>query len=240
MAYSQPLTDFAQSIYLATRNRYYDDIASADGQTYISQVVDWTNQFLDELETTVDDNGQPVLWNWLKQKDYELETVNTGDTDISLDSEVLHIVTSSSRPVKIFLNDRVMSEWPIVSPSQIREYWKPGGGDLIARFGDSLFLSREITETENGGTMVCDVVTAIPRLISGNERALSIVKPKQLLILGVAKNSTLPDIVQGGLSPTYLQKYNDLLQSAILFNNNTSSSDFIVKEDYGYIGGVGF
>ena len=88
--------------------------------------------------------------------------------------------------------------------------------------------------------MLADVETSLPRMSTTNVKILSIVKPKQLLILGVAKNSTLPDIVQGGLSPSYVQKYNDLLQGAIARNNSSTQADTIDRDNFSNIHGVGF
>lgn len=90
---------------------------------------------------------------------------------------------------------------------------------------------------------MADVIDYIPRLeaaVDGQYNAdmLDLVTPKQLIILGVAKNATLPDIVQGGISPSLTQKYNDLLQKAILENNKTAEVYTVERESFDFIRGV--
>lgn len=242
MAYSKTITQFAQQVYLTIKNRYYDDIESDDGQIYISQVIDWTNLFLGELENTVDLSGNPVYWKWLRQQGYDLGTVQEGDTDILIDPEVMHVIPYFDRKAEIRGTDgKVLSRWDLVTPDQISEMsWRYHYSDQVCQVGDTLLFNRPIKDIENDGNIFIDVVTYFPKISGSNTEVLTIVKPKQLLVLGVAKNSTLPDIVQGGLSPSYVQKYTDLLQNAISINNASSISDHQDRSDFSYISGVGF
>lgn len=235
MAYTQKLTTFAQKVYLTVNGSYLDDIASTDGQNYIAQVIDWLNGYLDELETTVDPYGQPVCWNFLRTQDYNFGTANAGDSTVDLDDEVLQVVATEKRPVKIVKDGQTVSEWKVVSANQI-------GSDpsklMVAKVGTLLFFSRSFNDNEDGGDILGDVAISLDRATSTNDSALAVAKPFQLLVLGVAKNSVLPDIVQGGLTPTFVQKYNDLLQASILVNNATSDSDYVDRDDNGYISGL--
>lgn len=237
MAYSSTITAFAQSVYLAVKNRYFDEIADDDGQAYIAQVLDWTNQYLDELETVVDSMGQPVAWNWLRTPDFNLGASVAGDTSLPLNASVRELIASPKRPVQIVVGDDVVSSWTVVNPSQMRRNtWD----NQVAKVGSLLVFSRPLKESEDAGQVQGDILGSIPRMAELEESALTLVKPRQLLVLGVAKNSSLPDIVQGGLSPSFVQKYNDLLQAAILFNNATADADFVEYDDFSNIGGVGF
>lgn len=237
MAYSAPLTAFAQSIYLVIKNRYFDDIAGDDGQEFITQVIDWTNQYLDEFETTVDAFGQPVDWNFMRTNSVELGQAETGESQIDLDESILRIIATPKRPVTITVDDQVVSRWIVVKPNQ---FDSTSSQNMVSQIGDALYFNKTFTEQENGGTIAGDITSSLDRVTASKITALTLIKPKQLLILGVAKNSSLPDIVQGGLSPSFVQKYNDLIASAILFNNASSTADTADRDDFGFVGGVGF
>lgn len=244
MAYPTALINFAQSIYLITKNRYFDDISSDDGQNFIAQIIDHTNQVLDELENITDPTGEPVDWNWLNQVGFDLGTATIDTTVtypvIDLDSSVQSLIADPSRYVQISNNGEVVSNWKVVTPDQINLKPERNDEDMVARVGSQLMFSRQFTDDENNGDITGDCLISVPRMSATNTKCLDIVKPKQLLVLGVAKNITLPDIVQGGLSPSYVQKYNDLLQSAIARNAKTAKSNQVEMDNYNFIHGVGF
>jgi hypothetical protein len=241
MSPTAQLTAFAQSIYLAIKNRYFDDIEGEDGQIFVSQIIDWTNQYLDELENITNSNGELVDWNWLRQPNYELGTASIDEDTIELPREVQTLIADERRRVQILDEDgKVISSWAVVTPDQLNSNKGKHTELMVVRYGLNLQFSRPFKEDEDGMTIVGDSDISLPRLSRTNVKVLSIVKPKQLLILGVGKNATLPDIVQGGLSPSYVQKYNDLLQSAIARNSSSSLGDTIERENFSYIHGVGF
>lgn len=241
MSPTEQITAFAQSIYLVIKNRYFDDIESEDGQTYISQVIDWTNQYLDELENITDQNGNVVNWNWSREVNYELGQVSEGDSTLTFSSNVMSLIPDQHRAVELVVDDEVVSRWALVTPEQIHSNPLGNTENLAAVSGGNILqFSRAIREDEDGAMVRCDALLSLPRLSTTNVRVLRMVKPKQLLVLGVAKNATLPDIVQGGLSPSYVQKYNDLLIAAIARNSLSSRSDTVKRENFSHIGGVGF
>lgn len=233
------LQTFAQSIYLTIKNRYFDDIAGEDGQTYIAQVIDWTNMFLDELENTVEpDTSQLVNWWFARQNGFTLGTATQGAASITLPTAIDRLLTEEQRYVQIQQDGTTISNWAVVHPKDISSRSDRVVEDMCAVVGTSLVFSRAFKDTEQNGTIIGDVVTSLPRLSATNIKLLSIVKPKQLLILGVAKNATLPDIVQGGLSPSYTQKFTDLMQSAITRSMASSVAPVAARDDYGSIGGI--
>lgn len=234
------LTAFAQSIYLTIKNRYFDEIEGEDGQNYILQVMDWTNMFLDEIENITDANGNLVDWNWYRQMGYELGTANEGEASFDVDREVGFLLPGEQRYVQILQDGTAVSNWAVVTPDQISNRRDRIVEDTVTQLGSTLVFSRAFKDTENGGTVIGDVSISLPRMTKTNVRVLNIVKPKTLLVLGVAKNATLPDIVQGGLSPSYVQKYNDLLTSAIARNSASSLASIVQRDSYGGIRGVGF
>lgn len=235
MPYSAPLTAFSQSVYLTIKGRHLDDIADSDGQEYIAQVVDAGNGWLDEIENAVDVLGNRVDFNFMRTMDFSFGAAALGDSTVVIsDTDVLNVLSDAKRPLKITKAGQVVSRWQVVAPSQLGDSYS----DMVAKVGNTLYFSRAFRDTESGGTITADVTKGIPRLSDSSDDAISQVIPRQLFVLGVAKNLSLPDIVQGGLSPSFVQKYNDLLQSAIISNKTSSSSNFQVSDDDGWIGGV--
>lgn len=240
MSPTAQLQAFAQSVYLVTKGRYFDDITSDDGVTFVDQTIDWTNQYIDELENELDASGQPLDWKWVRVGGFTLGTASEGDASIDTPSGINNLLTGENRYVQILQDGSVVSNWAVVAPDQITNKADRVVEDMCTLVGTTIVFSRAFLDYEDGGTIIGDVTTPFPRLSLTNVKVLSLVKPKQLLILGVAKNVTLPDIVQGGLSPSYVQKYNDLLQNAIARNQAGSISEVAQRDNYSFIGGVGF
>lgn len=239
MAAIDDLRAFAQSVYLVIKNRYYDDITDDDGVVFVNQVVDWTNQFLDELENELDASGQPINWRWVRFPQYTLGSATEGDTSITAPAEMNNLIADQKRWVLI-TNGSKVSRWLVVDPEQIDNSRTVSTKQYCAQVGSTIVFSRPFNADEDGGTITGDITKFITRVSLSNVEALTTVKPKQLLILGVAKNATLPDIVQGGLSPSYVQKFNDLLQGAIARNTASATPDKATRDDFSSVGGVGF
>lgn len=222
---------FSQSVYLVKNNRYFDNIDSTAGTNYIDQVVDWTNQFLDELEREAD-------WNYVRDNDYDFGTVTTTAPEVELPEEIRKLVVEHERPLTIRQDGVVVSSWEVVNPNMLVNPSAFTGRDRVAIVKRSIVFSRPLNDTELGGNVIADAIEFIPRLTTSDAGVLDIVDPAQLLVLGVAKNSTLPDIVKGGTSPSFAQKYADLLEFAKMENNATATAADIVRDNYGYIGGI--
>lgn len=249
MSPKQQLEKFAQKVYLTIKNRYYDDIEQEDGQTFIQQVADWTNMYIDELEQVTGPDGQVVDWWFARGNAVAFGTVAEGSSSISIPSTIERLVVDELRYVQIQQDGTTISNWAIVQPKDITNRTDRIVEDMCAVVGNNVVFSRAFKDTEASGTVVADAMLKIPRItyaLSGdgftinpsNIGALSMVKPQQLLIMGVAKNATLPDIVQGKLSPSYVQKYNDLLQGAVARSMATSMSSETVRDDFSGIGGT--
>lgn len=234
-------------VYLTRYNREIDGIdpetwgivTDADALAEIRKTIAWANMFVDELEREVDSSGVPINWSFVRENDVELGTVTSGMTELELDTDdILRLVIQEERPLTIVFDGSAVSTWDVVNADQITKRSTSGRSDRVAVVGGKILFSRAFKDTEVGGTLVADVIYHIPRLASAEADMIETVKPYQLLVLGVAKNATLPDIVQGGLSPSFVQRYGDLLEAVKLGNQNSSTADELVKEDYGYIGGI--
>ncbi len=238
MSPADTLNKFANSIYLTIKNRYFDDIEGEDGQVYVTQVIDWTNMFLDELRNTVNNDGGLVDWWFVRESNYPLGVATEGEASIATPKDVERLITDEMRYVQVLQDNAVVSNWAVVHPRDISSKTDRITEDMCAVVGGNIVFSRAFRDTEEGGSIVGDVVTQLSDLSTTNVRLLTIVKPKLLLILGVAKNATLPDIVQGGLSPSYTQKFNDLLTGAIARSNASSVAQVAARENFSHIRGV--
>lgn len=239
MAAIDTITALAQSVYLAVKNRYYDDITGADGQVYITNIVDWNNQFLDELELTADEEGNPINWNWLRQMDYALGTATAGNKTIDTPSEILNLVVEPNRYVTLEDdNGDIISQFSVVQPGDINNKRNGRNPNRVARVGSSIYFSRPFTADEDGANITGDVTIPHTRMTLTNADCVAQVTPRQLLVLGIAKNDSLPDIVQGPLSPSFVQKYNDLVTSAIAGQSVSSGDDYVETDDLSSIRGL--
>jgi len=233
MTTQERLEKFAQKVYLTRYGRYIDDIDDTDGQVDVEKTIDWTNMFVEELELEAD-------WNYVTRLEVELGTIDDANTRLELPDESRKLVVSEYRPLVIKQDGAVVSQWEVVDPKNLTVYNRYSTTDQRVTWASDgeIIFSRPLTEFEIGGTAYADVVDKFPELTATNVDLLDLVKPQALLIQGAAKNATLPDIVQGGLSPSFTQKYNDLLEKAVAENNARAASTPVYTDDFSNITGV--
>jgi len=242
MTDQEKLEDFTQDFYLTLYNRLLDDITTdADSQAEVAKMIRWVNMFLDELEQETDNDGQPINWVYLRENGVEIGTIATVTDTFDLPTGALRPVANPDRPLTISQDGSAVSIWDVVDPNQITNrneyYTRP---QRVTYVNQKLVFSRRLNDTEIGGTVNTDIVNIFPRLATDDTTLFDLPIPRQLLILGAAKNSSLPDIVQGGLSPSYTQKYGDLLDGHKANNMQTADASEAVTDDFSGIGGVGF
>lgn len=239
MSPQKVVEQFAQDIYLVLKNRFYDDIEGDDGQVFVQQILSWTNMFLDELETAVDpDTKLPVDWWFARSNGSTLGTAVEGSASISAPSAMMRLIADDQRYVQITQGGIPVSNWAVVNAADITNKSDRIIQDMCAMVGTSIVFSRPFKDTENNGKIIGDIITSLPRLTLTNTAVLTQVKPLLLLKLGVAKNAILPDIVQGGLTPSYSQKFDNLLAAAILRSKSTSVAHQSARQNFNWVGGV--
>lgn len=253
------LQAFAQSVYLMIKDRYYDDLTSADGQSFLLQVVDWVNMFIDELEYEINADGDPIDWIWVRQPNANLGTAayTDGLTNGSIPFDTTNfnnLLSGGDRFVQILdpvTPSNVLANFTVVAPDELSNDGQRNTFDMCTLVNGNILFSRPFQKSENGGTIVGDVTTFLPRvatsvnattgqIVATDASIFSLVRPLTLLKLGTVKNAILPDIVKGGLNPSYTQKYNDLLTNAINRSTASSLSPTTDYSDYSGIRGVGF
>lgn len=240
MTPEQRLQEFAQQVYLTIWNRRIDDITDADGVEEVAKILIWANLFLDELEAETKPDGTLVDWYFSRQNEKELGVVVTGFNTLDLfDEDIQRLVVNENRPLLIKQDSSIVSVWDVVDANQLTNGNNYSEREQRVTFiTNQIVFSRPFASTEGGGTVYADVINKLPRLATGSVELLDLPIPRQLLILGTVKNNTLPDIVKGGLSPSYAQKYDDLLNGEKAKSEQSSQANIAIGEDYSGIGGV--
>lgn len=227
----EKLQQFTQDVYRIRYNRFVDNIADADGLVEVQKTIGWANDLLDELELEAD-------WQWVRENDKSVGIISSATQTFDLPDDARKLVVSEYRPLAILQDGAIVSLWDVVDPNQGIRRDRATRDKRVTVVNNQIVFSQPLDTTEIGGTIIADVINSIPRLADNNTEALDLVKPISLLKLGAAKNATLPDIVQGGLSPSFVQKYADLLAKAVGENNASAEADEVERDDYSGIGGV--
>lgn len=232
---------FAQSVMLAMTGKHMDveDLDSEDGERFVVELVDWTNQFIDEIELETD-------WNFVTELNRLIGTVTAPVQALPLPAGTRKLAVNEHRPLHITQDGTPVSTWDIVRPAMISSHrgWYPLR-DRVTFVGKNIVFSRDLNDTEMDGEVIADVINKIPRMIyvkgqsdsENNLEILDLVEPTQLLVFGVAKNATLPNFVRGKISPSLTQKYTDLLGKAVAENEATSTGDTYTGDEIN-IGGT--
>lgn len=225
------ITKLAQSAYLAVTGNY-NDVEGDELTEFLEKTIDWYNLFAEELELEAD-------WNYLRTNDYEFGTVIAAATQtVELPDEVRKIVTSPYRDLVLSQDGAIIARFKTVNPNQISDPRNPETRDRVTTINRTLVFSRPFTDEEVGASIRCDVIAPMPLLALNDTEVIELIKPRQLSILGLAKNMTLPDLVRGGTSPSFVQRYNDLLQKAVMENNATAEAYESDRESLSFVSGV--
>lgn len=247
------LQAFAQSVYKMIKNRYYDDLTSTDGQAFLAGIIDWVNEFIDELEYEIDADGSPIDWIWVRKPGAILGTAAAGSNTIEWDSSNYNnLIAGGERFVQVLRADgSVAAQFSVINPSELSNDGSRNRTSYCTLVNGNILFSRAFNSGENGLSVVGDVTAYLPRitsaistttsqLVATNTDIFKTVRPLTLLKLGTVKNAILPDIVQGGLNPSYTQKYNDMLTNAIIRSQASSLAPTADTEDLSTVRGVGF
>lgn len=223
------ITELAQSIYVARKNRK-NNVSGTRLTTFLETTIIQVNQFLSELD-------KEAYWSWVLTQDHTLATA-TSATSYPLPAIYRTIVKDEDRPLYIVKDGVIVSVWDVVAPKQLNNAAVSDNPNRVALVARNVKFSRPLTAAEIGGTIKCDVVEYLPKISFDNIDVLSLVDPVDLIVLGVVKNQVLPDVVQGGLTPSYTQKYADLLAGAKMENDMTSTASAATSENLSSVRGV--
>ncbi len=239
MTPQQKLDKFVQDVNRTAFGGALSSLTDTDGLESVENTKAHLDMFLDELEMETDENGEPVDWDFSRNYDVTVGTVATANQVFPLPTGVRKLVVDEDRPVTLSYSGSIVAHFDVVDADQITKREGMTSEDRVTKVRTNLIFSRQFRAVEIGATVIADTISSLPRLADDATYAvLDQVKPYQLLVLGVAKNMTLPDIIQGGLSPSFVQKYADLLDKAKAENRSTSVGDMMVYEDLSGIGSL--
>lgn len=237
MTNEERVNQFVKDVYLVRFNRVID-LTTSGGITEIAKTLSFCRMFLNEIESEKNPDGTPINWSWARTNDQDLGEITTPGQTFTLPTEVRRIVADEDRPLVLMYDGTIVSRFEVVEANQItRRRLDPVNQDRVATVRRSLVFSRQFKDYEIGATVMTDTIEKLTPLSVDDVSVLDQV-PYQLLVLGTAKNSVRPDIVQGGLAPSFIEQYADELDKAIAENNATTAADSAVYDDYSGIGGV--
>lgn len=237
MTNEELVNQFVKDVYLVRFNRPID-LTTTGGQTEVEKTLSFCRMFLKEIESEKNPDGSPINWSWARTNDQDLGTIASASQVFTLPTDVRRLVVDEDRPLVLMYDGTIITKFDVVEPNQItRRRLDPAITERVATVRRSLVFSRQFKDYEIGATVMADVIEKLTPLSVDDVSVLDQV-PYQLLVLGTAKNSVRPDIVQGGLAPSFIEQYADELDKAIAENNATTSGDSAVYEDFSDIGGV--
>lgn len=234
----------AQSIYQARHNQK-NDVTGTDLTDFLDQTIEWVNQLTAEVQTTIDASGNTVDWNHVRTNDAILGTIPDVSTlSYTLPTTVRKLVINPFRDLTIRYGSTIVSTFKLVNPNQT---YDPRGAEIrrtATVMNRKLILSRYPTSSEVTGSLVADTIGYFPQLSHTDVTLLDILDAdlnfRQLYVLGCLKNQILPDIVQGGLTPSFSGKYSQQLTACIALNKDSATASESDHEDFSPIAGVGF
>lgn len=240
MTDQQLLEQFVKDVYLVRFNRDID-LTTSGGQKEITKTLSFARMFLNEIESEKNPDGSPVNWLWTRTNDNVFGTIATPSQIFTLPTTVRRLVVDEDRPLVLMYDGSIISKFEVVEANQItRRRLDPSTEDRVAVVKRSLVFSRPFKDFEVGAEVMADTIDKLVPITTGSPPDVSLLDiiPYQLLVLGTAKNSIRPDIVQGGLAPSFIEQYADELEKAIAENNATTTADEAVRDDFSSIGGV--
>lgn len=237
MTNEELVNQFVKDVYLVRFNRPID-LTTTGGQIEIVKTLSFARMFLEEIQSEKNPDGSPINWSWARTNDQTLGTIASVSQVFTLPTDVRRLVVDEDRPLVLMYDGTIITKFDVVEPNQItRRRIDPVITERVATVRRSLVFSRQFKDYEIGATVMADVIEKLTPLSVDDVSVLDQV-PYQLLVLGTAKNSVRPDIVQGGLAPSFIEQYADELDKAIAENNATTSGDSAVYDDFSDIGGV--
>lgn len=240
MAAIDNITQYAQDWYFSVNGSENDD-TGADLTTFQNNYIRAFNLWLDEYETE-------AFWNVARINNLVLATIaDTTTYSFTLPSIYRSPVFEQNKYLKFVLADgTVIAKFKMVDPNQRqndedierpdRATFIPTGS--VGTGGGKVVLSRAPTVNEVGANIVLDVVKMFPRLTSTDDTPLSWIYSKQIVTLGIAKNTTLSDVTKANLSPSFSQRYTNELNKAMNANMASNEINDMGFDDYSNITGI--
>lgn len=239
MTNEERIEALAQDIYRA-RHNYSNDVSGDDLTKFLNQTISGVNQLIPEIEKKAD-------WNFVRTNDAIIGTVTDPDViSYALPDGIRKLVINPFRDLTLRHDASIVASFRLVNPNQSFNPAEPYDyRERATVMRRNVIFSRALTEAEVGADIVADTIEKIPRLSLDDVSLLDILDDeynddiRQMFIYGVLKNQILPDIIQGGLTPSYSQKFDRYLADCIAENNASADADDADRENFAFVAGVG-
>lgn len=219
----------AQSVYRIVNgsNNAATDAAST---SFINLYRGWANDFISELELETD-------WNWWRVQDNSFGPASN-TTPITIPADFRKLVVNIDRPFYLQQDGTTISTFLVVDPNNVNNPAGVDKEDRVTFVNGKFVFSRPFRDEELGATIFGDYMQNAEEITSADETVISKIKPYKLLTLGMAKDVSLPDLVQGGISPNIEQRYLKVLGEAISQNAQSVATGTAPYENYSSLGGI--
>ncbi|HWT40063.1 MAG TPA: hypothetical protein VN081_02225 [Dongiaceae bacterium] len=235
MSATHTMEQLAQSAYRIVNGS--KNAATGDALTaFVDLYRDWANDYISELELETD-------WIWWRVQDFTFGQASNDDP-LPVPEDFRKLVVNIERPVYLMHDGTVISSFVVVDPNNVNNPPEITKEDRVTYIDGKFVFSRPFREEELGADVVGDYMQYAPEITEvtdenpNGDAVINVIQPFKLLTLGMAKDISLPDLVQGGISPNIEQRYLKVLGEAVAQNAQsiaTGSADF---SSYGDIGGV--
>ena len=225
------MENLAQSVYRIV-NGSRNAATGASLATFISLYRDWANDFISELELETD-------WNWWRIQDYNFG-IASNTTTLTLPTDFRKLVVNLDRPFYLQQDGTTIATFIVVDPNNVNNPADIEKEDRVTFINGNFVFSRPFRDEELGATVYGDYMQNAPQITdeTGGDAVINIIKPYKLLTLGIAKDVSLPDLVQGGISPNIEQRYLKVLGAAVAQNAQSVATGTSSLESYSNIGGI--
>lgn len=225
------MENLAQSVYRIV-NGSKNAATGAILTTFVALYQDWANDFISELELETD-------WNWWRIQDNNFGTASN-TVALTIPTDFRKLVVNIDRPIYLQQDGTTVSTFLVVDPNNVNNPADIEKEDRVTFINGKFVFSRPFRDEELGATVYGDYMQNAPQITSaaGGDAVISVIKPYKLLTLGIAKDVSLPDLVQGGISPNIEQRYLKALSAAIAQNAQSVATGTAPYESYSTIRGI--
>lgn len=225
------MENLAQSVYRIV-NGSKNAAVGASLVTFIALYQDWANDFISELELETD-------WNWWRVQDNNFGTASN-TTPLTMPTDFRKLVVNLDRPLYLQQDGTTVATFLVVDPNNVNNPADTEKEDRVTFINGNLVFSRVFKDEELGSTIFGDYMQYAPQITSGTggDAVIDVIQPYKLLTLGIAKDVSLPDLVQGGISPNIEQRYLKTLSAAIAQNAQSVATGTAPYDSYSSVGGI--
>ncbi len=231
MSTTHTMEDLAQAAYRIVNGSKNASLGDAL-TTFVSLYRDWANDFISELELETD-------WNWWRVQDFNFGTASNTEPLVVAD-DFRKLVVNIDRPIYLVHDGTVVASFLVVDANNVNNPPDTDKEDRVTYIDGKFIFSRPFRDEEIGATVFGDYMQWAPEITDedGGDAVINVIQPWKLLTLGMAKDISLPDLVQGGISPNIEQRYLKVLGEAIAQNLQSVATGTAPYQSYGDIGGV--